>query len=200
MSYINYEVMTSKHLSLYELGVLQLIKQNRIEDLSTEIEFSVSDTEIIKKWSEVGYIEVIKGKKDQSLYQKLRTTKLGNDILDDVGTPEVTEGDLKMRDYLITMYLDHEDEERVIGNKKLIGIYISIMTKHLNLNLHEFYYLCELFLEHHKFTKKLENIFFDKNKNRYKEFKNNIEESPLFQFYDLRKNEVEYYWKLKLKE
>lgn len=200
MSYINYEIMTSKLLTLYELGVLQLIKQNRIEDLSNEISFSVQGTEVIEKFSNMGYIESIKGKKGQSGFQLIRATKKGTEALEDIGTPEVTEGDLKMRDYLITMYLDHEDGERVIGNKKLIGVYISIMTKHLNLNLHEFYYLCELFLENHKFTKKLENIFFDKNKNRYKEFKNNVEESPLFQFYDLRKDEVEYYWKIKLKE
>ena len=199
MSYINYEVMTSKNLSLYELGVLQLIKQNRIEDLSTEIEFSVTNTEIIKKWSEVGYIEVIKGKKDQSLYQKLRTTKLGNDILDDVGTPEVTEEQLRMRDYLIEMYLNHEDTERVIGNKKSIASYISILQHHLGISIYQFFYLCEYFLAEYPYTKKLENLFWDKNKHRYKEFKNNIQDATIYQFYEQHQKDIENYWRQKIK-
>src|SRR6187402_2132957 len=157
MSYINYEILSSKNLSLHELSILQLIKQNRIEPLSEQIKFEVSDTQIIEKFSNLGYIEWIKGKKGQSDFELIRATKKGVEILEDVGTPEATEAVLKMRDYLIEMYLNHEDEERVIGNKKTISIYISIMLNHLNLTLHEFYYLCELFLEHHKFTKKLEN-------------------------------------------
>jgi hypothetical protein len=198
--YINYEILTSKGLSLHESSVLQLIKQNRIHPLSEVISFETMGTDMIDKFSNLGYIDYVKAKKGQPVLETIRATKKAVEVLEDIETPIVTEDILKMRDYLQNMYLNHEDEDRVIGNKKLIGIYISIMINHLNLTLHEFYYLCELFLEHHKFTKKLENIFYDRNKNRFKEFKNNVEESPLFQFYDLRKGEVEYYWKLKIKE
>ena len=104
-----------------------------------------------------------------------------------------------MRDYLVSMYLSHEDKERVVGNKKLIGVYISVLQKYLGLDIYRFYYLCEYFLSEHIYSKKLENIFMDRNKIRYGEFKNHIEDSPLYQFYEQRKQEVEWYWQQKIK-
>ena len=47
--------------------------------------------------------------------------------------------------------------------------------------------------------KKLENIFMDRNKIRYGDFKNHIEDSALYQFYEQRKQEVEWYWQQKIK-
>lgn len=198
--YINYEILTSKLLSLHDLTILQLIKQNKIEPLSEVIKFEVANTNIIEKFSNIGYIEFIKGKKGQSEFELIRTTKKANEILEDIGTPEITEGDLQMRDYLIKMYLNNEDTERSIGNKKKIAMYISIMRNELNLTLHQFFYLCEYFLAEYPFTKVLEYIFFNSNKNRYGKFQNNLEDSSLFQFYDTKKLEVENYWKLKIKE
>ena len=92
------------------------------------------------------------------------------------------------------MYLNNEDSERKIGNKKKITQYITIMRNHLGLSLHQFYYLCEYFLAEYPYTKLLEYVFFNSNKNRYGKFQNNIEDSPLYQFYDSKKQEVEYYW------
>lgn len=197
--YINYEIMTSKHLTLYELSILTLIKQNRIEPLSKEIEFEVKDTTIMEKLSNIGYIESIKGKKGQSIYELVRTTKKANDLLEDIGTPNISEGDLQMRDYLIKMYLESDDAERSIGNKKKIVMYISIMRNELNLTLHQFFYLCEYFLAEYPYTKLLEYIFFNSNKNRYGKFQNNLEDSPLYQFYDEKQQEVENYWNTKIK-
>jgi hypothetical protein len=192
--------MTSKLLTLYELGVLQLVKQNRIEDLSQQIEFSMQGTDILEKFSNMGYIEFIKGKKGQSQFELIRTTKKANDVLEDVSIPTATDGDLKMRDYLIEMYLNNEDSERSIGNKKKIAEYITIMRNELNLTLHQFFYLCEYFLAEYPFTKVLEYIFFNSNKNRYGKFQNNLEDSSLYQFYDTKRLEVENYWNLKIKE
>ena len=197
--YINYEILTAKLLSLHDLAVLQLIKQNKIEPLSEVIKFEAGNSNIIDKFSNLGYIEFIKGKKGQSEFELIRTTKKANEILEDIGTPEITEGDLQMRDYLIKMYLNNEDTERSIGNKKKIAMYISIMRNELNLTLHQFFYLCEYFLAEYPFTKVLEYIFFNSNKNRYGKFQNNLEDSSLFQFYDTKKLEVENYWKLKIK-
>lgn len=192
--------MTSKLLTLHELGVLSLIKQNRIEPLSEVIKFSIGSTDIVEKFSNMDYIEFIKGKKGQSEFELIRTTKKGNEILEDIGTPDISEGDLQMRDYLIKMYLDNDDAERSIGNKKKIAMYISIMRNELNLTLHQFFYLCEYFLAEYPFTKVLEYVFFNSNKNRYGKFQNNLEDSSLYQFYDTKKQEVENYWKLKIKE
>lgn len=198
--YINYEIMTAKLLSLHDLGVLQLIKQNRIADLSKEIEFEVQGSQILERFSQMGYIESIKGSLKDSLYKRIRTSKLGNDVLESIEIPDVTEGDLKMAEYLFQMYLNHEDEDRVLGNKKAITKYISILRNYLGFSLHQFYYLCEYFLAEYPFTKKLENIFMDKNKIRYGDFKHNLSDSVLLQFYEQKQKEVEYYFTQKIKE
>jgi len=199
--YINYEIMTAKLLSLNDLGVLTLIKQNRIADLSKEIEFEVQGSQILEKLSNIGYIESVKAKnKSQTQFHLLRTSKKGNEVLDAIETPDITDGDLKMAEYLFQMYLNHEDEERVLGNKKAITKYISILRNHLAFSLHQFYYLCEYFLAEYPFTKKLENIFMDKNKIRYGDFKHNLSDSVLLQFYEQKEKEIEYYFTQKIKD
>jgi len=197
MSYINVNLLKSRNLSLLDLQVLQLAKQMRIEDVSDVLrEYSKKVESLVY----LEYLESIKGKKSDGEFQKIRITKLGAETLDLISTPLILEEHVKMRDYLIEMYTSHEDKERVIGNKKLIGQYISILQNYLSLDIYRFYYLCEFFLQEHIYTRKLENIFMDRNKIRFGDFKNNIEDSPLFQFYEQRKQDIEMYWIQKIKE
>jgi hypothetical protein len=200
MSYINYSILTSKQLTLHELGVLQLIKQSRIEPLSEVIEFEVKDTNIIEKFSNLDYIDYVKGKKNQSQFELIRTTKKANDVLEDVAIPEISIGDLEMFTYLSNIYLAHEDKDRVIGNAKKVKLYCAILRNHLEMTLHEFYYYLEFFLDAYPYTKKLENLFMDSNKVRYGSFINNIDESPLFQFWQKEENSIRNYWSRKIKE
>lgn len=194
--YINVNLLKSRNLSLLDLQVLQLAKQMRIEDVSEVLSEYLP---IVEDLTEKGFLELIKGKKGDTDFQRIRTTKLGAETLDLISTPLILEEHVKMRDYLIEMYTSHEDKERVIGNKKLIGQYISILQNYLSLDIYRFYYLCEFFLQEHIYTRKLENIFMDRNKIRFGDFKNNIEDSPLFQFYEQRKQEIENYWRQKIK-
>ena len=174
-------------------------KTNKTEDNSAIIEYHFKD--VLSKFKETNLITFVKAKnKSENEYNTVRLTSLGLDWVEDITTPSVEECHIKMRNYLCEMYLNNEDEERVIGNKKLIAIYISILQNHLGLTIHEFYYLCEYFLSEYKFTKKLENIFLDKNKNHYGNFKSNIESSPLFQFWEQKEQEIRQYFKLKIKE
>lgn len=195
--YINTEILKSRNLSLLELGILQLAKQARIEDVTAVLS---DNSSVVDALLEKDLLEVIKGKKGDEYFSKIRASKLGVETLDLISTPLITEEHVKMGDYLIQMYLSHEDKERVVGNKKLIRQYISILQNHLALDIYQFYYLCEYFLSEHVFTKKLENIFMDRNKIRYGDFKNHIEDSAIFQFYEQRKKDVEWYWEQKLKK
>ena len=199
MSYINYEILTSKNLSLYELPVLQLIKQNKIEDLSNEIKFQVEDTQFIEKWLNIGYIEVIKGKKGQTEYQKLRTTKLGNEILDLIYTPIISVVDIQMYDYLITMYLG-EDSSRILGNRKAGLKYCAEFRQIMGFTPHEMYWLCEMFVANTKYTKVLEYVFFEKKHYPYGKFKDNLDGSKIFQFWMDNEYEIREYWKKQIKE
>ncbi len=191
MNYINFKILRKYSLTPEHLIQLLAIKQKEVDLINTDV---------LSDFDNLGYTTYVKGKKDALKSELVRLSDKGKKLLEDIGTPDVEEEHLKMRDYLIEMYLSHEDKERVVGNKKLIGIYISILQNYLGLDIYRFYYLCEFFLSEHTFTKKLENIFMDRNKIRYGDFKNHIEDSSLYQFYEQRKKDVEWYWAQKIKE
>jgi hypothetical protein len=175
------------------------VKGNKTEDNSAFIEYHFKD--VLSEYKDTSLITFVKPKnKSETEYNTVRLTSIGLEWIDNVTTPSVEQSHIRMRNYLCEMYLNNEDEERIIGNKKLITIYISIMQNHLGLTIHQFYYLCEYFLLEYKFTRKLENIFLDKNKNRYGNFKSNIEDSPLYQFWEQKEEEIRQYFKLKIKE
>ena len=114
MSYINVELLKSKNLSLLDLQILQLAKQMRIEDVSDVLREYYNE---VNSLINLGYLERIKGKKTDNEFQKIRTTKIGTEILDLVSTPLVTDVDIQMYNYLCTMYLE-EDSTRTLGNRK----------------------------------------------------------------------------------
>ena len=186
MSYINYEILTSKNLSLYELPILQLIKQNKIEDLSNEIKFQVEDTQFIEKWLNIGYIEVIKGKKCQTEYQKLRTTKLGNKVLEDIETAEMNSDDLKLFDWLEQVYKSMNKE---VGNRRKCKNFISQFRANSGIYRNHLAFLCQTFINDEKeieFSQKLEFLFF-KGANLFST-KFDIYQSRLFQYYEKKKD------------
>ena len=182
---------------LYNLQPQDLYYIFAVKQIETEINIP-NDT--LQRFKDLDLITTIKGKPNQEERLKIRLSDKGKKFLDDLSTPEVTEGDCEMRDFLCDMYLNNEDEERKIGNKKAIGIYCSILRNRLGLTLHEFYYLCDYFLLEHKFTKLLEYIFFNKNKHRYSKFQDVIEDSPLYQFWEQKEQEIRQYFKTKIKE
>lgn len=197
--YINFEYLKQKGLTVSDVIILQIIKQLKIEpELEDDLAMVLTD-DFMEKMLERGCITTIKGKKKDSELSKLRLTSKGNKILENIKTPKVTEGDLKMYEHLCNFYLSHEDEERVLGNQKKTKMYCAIFRNRLSLSLHEMYWLCWLFVQRYEYTKKLENIFFDSNKIRYGKFENHFEDSPLYQFYEENKQEIEYLWKQKIK-
>ena len=196
--YINTNIVKHYNLNLQQVALLQILHQAKNEDVSEWLESYNGDLDVLHY---KGFLSEVKAKnKQESVYKRLRLSKKGREVLNAIEIPEVTEQHLKMRDYLIEMYLNNEDKERVVGNKKLLGMYISVLQNYLGLDIYRFYYLCEFFLSEHIFTKKLENIFMDRNKIRYGDFKNHIEDSALYQFYEQRKQEVEWYWQQKIKK
>src|SRR5882672_7866067 len=123
--YINFKLCNNRGIDVKILPLLQMIQQNRTEDLSEIIKLSLNE-DVLKHFNAEGYIEYVKGKTKASTWSEtIRLSKKGKDLLEDVQTPIVTDGDLQMRDYLISLYFNNDDEERVVGNKKKIATYIS---------------------------------------------------------------------------
>lgn len=181
------------------LPLLLVLKQAQKKDLSLEIASLVTSDEDLETLEKEGYIKYIKGKSKDNIMQRMRLDKKGTTFLNKLQNPEIEKGDIQMFDYLCKMYLNNEDDERHIGNKKKTLEYCTEFRQLLDLSLYQMYWLCWFFLEEFTHTKKLEYIFFNSNKNRYSTFKNNMEDSPLFQFYEERIKEVKKLWERKIK-
>lgn len=197
--YLNTNYIHNKGFTLNDIYTLQVIHQNRTENMESVIATYITD-DMLDKFVEKGFVSFIKGGKKDSKFKLIRLSKKGSDFLDNCYTPEITEGDVDMFNYLSSMYLSHEDKERKIGNKKKTKIYCAVFRKNLSLSLHEMYWLCWAFLQDYKYTKVLEYIFFNSNKQRYGKFENNIEESPLFQYFDENKEKIQRLWEKKIKK
>jgi len=197
--YINFSLLRQLNLSVSFIPVLFAANQNRTNDESETLSNEAFSADL-KQLYELGLLESVKQKKkSETPYNLIRLSAKGKKILEDITTPEILEEHVKMRDYLISMYLSNEDKERVVGNKKLITQYIAVLQNHLGLDIYRFYYLCEFFLQEHIYTRKLENLFMDRNKVRYGDFKNHVEDSVILQFYEQREEEVRQYWAKKIK-
>jgi hypothetical protein len=194
MSYINFEILFKRGLIPHDLLFLQAVKQQKTEDTSEYIAILLDD-ERYEVLEEMGLVHQIKGNNSMSHIERMRVTSKGNKFLSEISIAGITEGDIQMYEYLSEMYLKEYGTDRTIGNKKKTKIYCAIFRKHLNLTLREMYWLCWMFLEEYEYTKVLEYIFFNNNKNRYGKFENNIEDSPLYQFYDENKDRVKLLWK-----
>ena len=196
--YLNFKLLNSRQLTPLDFSFLLAVKGNKTEDNSGTLEYYFKD--VLEKFRETNLITFIKPKnKSQNDYNTVRLTSLGNEWIDDLTTPEVTEGDLQMFSYLTEIYLSHEDKDRVVGNSKKVKLYCAILRNHLQMTLHEFYYFLSYFLEEYPYTKKLENLFLDSNKNRYGSFINNISDSPIFQFWEREETNIRQIWAQKIK-
>lgn len=185
MSYINLNILKSKNLSLHELGVLQLCKQNRIEDLSEILE---QEKETLNKLSENGYLEEIKGTKTQSQFQKIRASKKGVEALDLVSTPLVTENELKIFEWVKNIYKNLDKE---VGNEKKCKIYIAQFSAESGISRNSLAFLIQTFLNDEKemeYSQRLEYLFY-KGASVFN-VKFDLYQSRLFQYY---KKQEEYF-------
>lgn len=202
--YININYLAERDITVEEMGILQVIKQNKIEDMSVFLESNL-DKGFICVFSDLDFINFINPTaKFDSKYKCVRTTSKANTFLEMATTPCVTVGDERMANYLMDMYLNSSknstEHRRTIGNKKKVVQYTAEFRQVMSLTLHEMYWLCDLFIDEVEYTLILERIFFDASVHRYGRFLNHLEDSKLYQFFDTRKEEVEAYWKVKIKE
>lgn len=195
MSYINVELLKARNLSLLDLQILQLAKQQRIEDVSDVLREYSKEVESLLY---LEYLETIKGKKEDGEFQKIRVSKKGSEILDLVSTPLVTDGDIQMYQYLCQLYME-EDSTRTLGNRKAGLRYCAEFRQIMGFTLHEMYWLCVMFVSNTTFTKVLEYIFFSKKENPYGKFKDNLDSSKLYLFWQDNEFEIREFWAQKIK-
>lgn len=196
--YVNYSFAAKKQITVKTITHLQLISQNKFEDLSSIIEQNLT-TDDLNELEQKGLITHIKKKKvSETVYNTVRLSDKGKELLELITTPSITPLDLEMFNYFSQLYLA-ADEERKIGNKKKCLQYIAEFRQLLNWNIYEMYWLCELYCKEAVYTKILELVFFDRKSNPYGNFKNSVESSKLYQFYEENKARIHQYWAAKIK-
>lgn len=180
MAWINYEYLKEKKMSPEDFLVLQTIKQNKSEDRADDIEYLCQKADLFYL-EEEGLVEYIKGTKKDSKYKKMRLSKKGQTVLDDLETPGIIEDDVRLYEWLKAEY---ESSDRVVGNRKKTKSYIAYFRSHSQINRNKLAFLCQTFLSDDsqmKYSQKLEYMFF-KPPNVYST-RFDLEESRLYKYY-----------------
>jgi hypothetical protein len=197
--YINVDTIKEVGLEVNDIMTLQLIFQNKNSNMENAIAMSITD-DLLELLESRLLVKYINGTKKQSQFEKIRLTNEGTKILKASQVEGASKGDCDMADYLSDIYLDHEDKERSVGNRKKIAQYCCIFRNETQLSLHQMYWVCWLFLQEHKYTKVLEYIFFKGNDHRYSKFEDHLADSPLYKFFLDNPKDIANIWKLRLKK
>lgn len=175
--------MEKRGVTLTQMALLQLIKQNKSEG-SPSAEYlsnNLSD-EDVKFFEDNEFITTVKPKrKSDTVYDLLRTTKKGNQFLEEVETEGVTEDDLKLYEVLKTIY---QEEGKELGNQKRTKQFMAQFRVQSGIERNELFTLCREFIEdeeNFKYSIRLEYVFF-KGASAF-DTKFSIDQSRLYQYY-----------------
>jgi hypothetical protein len=177
--YVNFKLAAQKGIHPSTILSLQLLKQNKTENLAETIE-NYMGAGGLEYLTEAGYVEFVKGKKTDSVYSLARLSKRGKELLELLETPEIIEDDITIFNFLAAKY---KETEREIGNAKKTKLYIALFRAHTGIERNCLAILCNAFLEdeqNFQYSRKLEYLFF-KPANVYEKF--DIQQSKLYQFY-----------------
>lgn len=184
--YINTIILKSKNLSLQEFSVLCLIRQQKFEN-NTEILESEVNGDILGKFQTLGLVEYISRKnKAQKELDLIRTSKKGNEWIDDINTADVCEDTLKIYNWVENIYLS---TNREIGNKKRTKQFIAQFSKESSITRNHLAFLIQSFINTESefdWSKKLQFLFF-KGESLFS-VRFDLHSSRLYQFYLKQEN------------
>jgi hypothetical protein len=179
--YVNFDLMRKWGLSPIDVINLQLISQNKTESLEEVITNNIS-LEVLDKYQKSEYVSLVKAKnKADTIQNRIRLTSKGSDLLETLQVPEVNEDDLKLYDWLESIY---KAEDKEIGNRKKTKLYIALFRAHSGIDRNKLAYLCKSFMNdssQFEWSKRLEYLFF-KPSNAFS-VRFDIEQSSLYRYY-----------------
>lgn len=179
--YINFEIAKKRGLSPTDVVNLQLISQNKTENLFSIINENIS-LSTLDKYQQLGYITLVKAKnKSDSIQNRVRLSKSGHEILEDLQVPEINDDDLQLYNWLEKTY---QKEGKELGNRKKTKLYIALFRVNSGIDRNKLALLCKTFMNdssQFEWSKKLEFLFF-KPGNVFS-VKFDLEQSKLYQYY-----------------
>lgn len=176
--YINLKYLAEQSMGFEDLFILQLAKQQKFEDCSEWLSFYNSRIPDLEK---LGYIEYIKGNKSDSALSKMRISKAGQNILDNVEIAEITENDIKLFEWIKKIYLSRDKK---LGNQKKTKLYIALFRTQSGINLNKLATLMNAFVtdeQNMEYNHILEYALFKPASAFATRF--NLGESRLYQYY-----------------
>lgn len=179
--YINHNKIVKLELAPWQVLLMSAAKQNK-GDLANEITYYLQDDEIYEKMLENGLLKLIKGKKGQSDFEKLRLDKKGKKLLEDLeDATEVLEQDKLIGEWLKKLYLENDKQ---IGNYKKTLRHLAAFRNHTGLEKNRLAHICRDFIENDdemEFSHVLEYVLY-KAPNPYAT-RFNLENSRLHKYY-----------------
>lgn len=176
--YINFKLLPSLGLTWEHVVVMQMCKQAKFENLSIELS---GFQDIIKQLEQLEYVDEISGKKGQDPLEKKRLTKKGKKVLENIETPEVTQDDLVLFDWLERLYKDLGKE---VGNKRRTKLYLALFRIESGIQKNELATLLDEFTrdgDNMNYNHKLEYAFFKPSNVFQAKFE--LDQSRLWQYY-----------------
>lgn len=187
MAYINFTLLSEKGISGEQYLILQCCKQMKFEDVSeTLISFCKEDTEPLLSLEDIGLVSFVKGKAKDTLFQKARLTEKGTNLMDSFETPDITDEDLRLWDWLVVIY---KKKDKKIGNATKGKKWLANFRVQSGISRNKLAELCNTFVRDEsrmEWSYQLDYVFFKPKDVFTTRF--SLEESKLWSYYQERKN------------
>jgi hypothetical protein len=183
--YINFEIAKKRGLSPTDVVNLQLISQNKTEELEEIITDNIP-LSVLNWYQELEYVTLVKAKnKSDSIQNRIRLSSKGNDLLEDLQVPQINDDDLRIFEWVKSIYIK---EGKEIGNEKRTKMYIAQFSKESGIVQNSLAFLIKTFLADEKeftYSQKMQYLFFKGESLFSTRF--DINSSRLFQYYQKNK-------------
>lgn len=179
--YINFNFLSEKNISPQEALILICCNQMRFEDISDHlIVLCRENEENLLSLEDKGYLEFIKGKAKDTIFQRARLSSEGKKIVDNIDIASLTEDDIKVWDWLSNYY---KSEGKSVGNAKKGKFWLSQFRLQSGLRENRLVKVCKDFLssESFNYSQQLEYLFY-KPANAF-DTRFSLDGSKLWQFY-----------------
>ena len=156
--YINTKILKQHNLNLQQVSLLQILHQNKTEDMSELLESYNGDLDVL---NEKGLLSEIKAKsKQESVYKRLRLSKKGSELLNNLSIVDVDEDSLKIYDWIAEIYKQSGKE---LGNQKKTKQFIAQFSKESGIHKNSLAFLIQSFVNDEtqfEWSKVLQYLFF----------------------------------------
>ena len=185
MAYFNIELAATRELHPLDVFILQILHQNKAEDMSENLALLMDDENIQRLYA-FNLIEMIKGTKKMNEFQKLRLSKKGSKFLDDFQSYKAVENDFKLFNTLKEIYIKKNKE---IGSEKRTVDLIAWFRLETSMTHREIWFLIKEYVlddEKMEYSHVLQYVFWKKENNF--QTKPNLSSSKLWTYYEGKKD------------